>query len=82
LIVRKTEKEFGILNFMVRKARELLNAKTTLSTMKHTSGKTLNDYSAKLVLEFYGGGGGGSRCMPGRRMLHLLENTEKRVNQN
>jgi hypothetical protein len=80
LIVRKTEKEFRILNCMLRKARELQNAKITLSTINHKSGKTLKNDSVKLVLEFCGGGGG--RCMPERRMLHLLENTENRVNQN
>jgi hypothetical protein len=38
--VRKTEKEFRLLSCMVRKARELLNAKTTLSTPKPRSLKT------------------------------------------
>jgi hypothetical protein len=74
--VRKTEKEFGASNYMVRKVKQLVKAKEIPSTPNPKPGKIIKDDTVNVVPEFYDGDEI-SRRMSGKKDFASIKNMEK-----
>lgn len=69
--LRKIEEEFGVTNYMARKAKKLVEEKGVLSTPNPKQGKPLSLEISEAVKTFYETDDI-SRCMPGLKVSSLL----------
>ena len=76
--VRRVEEEFGVSNFMARKAKQLVREKGILSTPDPKPGRTLPQGTVDLVSDFYESDET-SRIMPGKKDFVSVRKAEGRV---
>ena len=76
--IRMVEEEFGVSNFMARKAKQLVREKGILSTPDPKPGSTLPQRTVDLVSDFYESDET-SRIMPGKKDFVSVRKAEGRV---
>ena len=78
--IRKIEEEFGATNYMVRKAKQLVNTRGILSTPNPKPGKMLSNDTVKLVYNFFENDEI-SRCMPGKKDFISVKEDGRKVHK-
>jgi len=76
--IRKVQTEFGAANYMVRKAKQLVEEKGILATPNPKPGHTLPQTTIDIVTNFYESDEN-SRMMPGRKDFVSIRKEEGRV---
>lgn len=76
--IRRVQKEFGVSDFMARKAKQLITEKGVLSTPNPIPGHSLPQKTVELVSGFYESDEA-SRMMPGMKDFVLVKTDEGRI---